>query len=331
MNKRIVFFSRKPIPGFHYSIENTINQVRNGLLKSGKWEIDWIEMPLYSKGFLPRIKLIFFAWVHKQEINHVVGDIYFISFLLPGKTLIVTIHDILFLYPKKGIVWLILWFFWIYLPVLKATSIIAISNHTKNEIIRVTGCNPLKIKVIPCLISPNFKYAPKEFNENCPVILHIGTAWNKNLSNHIKALKGITCLLKIIGQLTEIQRLELIHSEVAFHNVVQLTEEEILASYHSCDILLFASLYEGFGLPILEAQSVGRLVITSNRGAMAEVAGKGALLVDPDSVKAIHNGVISAIHNLPLRTSLLSEGIINKDKYNMQTIMQQHESVYSTF
>ena len=94
---------------------------------------------------------------------------------------------------------------------------------------------------------------------------------------------------------------------------------------------MFASLYEGFGLPILEAQSVGRLVITSNRGAMAEVAGKGALLVDPDSVKAIHNGVISAIHNLPLRTSLLSEGIINKDKYNMQTIMQQHESVYSNF
>jgi glycosyltransferase involved in cell wall biosynthesis len=331
MNRSIGFFSRKPIPGFHYSIENTLNQVRIGLLKSGKWEIDWIEMPLYSKGFLPRIRLIYFAWVHKHEINHIVGDIYFISFLLPRKTLVITIHDILFLYPKKGIVWLILWFFWIYLPVLKATTVIAISNHTKNEIIRVTGCNPLKIKVIPCLISPNFKYSPKEFNVHCPVILHIGTAWNKNLSNHIKALTGITCLLKIIGPLTEYQRLELIHSGITFQNVVQLSEEEVLATYHSCDMLLFASLYEGFGLPILEAQSVGRVVITSIRGAMAEVAGKGAVLVDPFSIKDIRYGIQSLIQDEALRKLLISEGILNKNRYKSETIINHYESIFSSF
>lgn len=101
MSKRIAFFSRKPIQGFHYSIENTLNEVRTGLLKSGKWEIDWIEMPHFSKGFLPRLKLILFAWFHKHEINHIIGDIYFIALLLPGKSLVITIHDVLFLYPKR--------------------------------------------------------------------------------------------------------------------------------------------------------------------------------------------------------------------------------------
>ena len=232
MSKRIAFFTRKPIQGFHYSIENTLNEVRAGLLKSGKWEIDWIEMPWYSKGFIPRLKLIFFAWFHKHEMNHIIGDIYFIALLLPGKSLVITIHDVLFLYPKKGISWLILWFFWVYLPVLKAKSIIAISNHTKNEIIRYTGCNAKKIKVIPCLISPHFTYSPKDFNHHYPVILHIGTAWNKNLSNHIQAVKGIPCLLRIVGKLSENHRLELINAGIDFENVVHLTDNEILSLYH---------------------------------------------------------------------------------------------------
>ena len=330
MSKRIAFFTRKPIQGFHFSIENTLNEVRAGLLKSGKWEIDWIEMPWYSKGFIPRLKLIFFAWFHKHEMNHIIGDIYFIAFLLPGKSLVITIHDVLFLYPKKGISWLILWFFWVYLPVLKAKSIIAISNHTKNEIIRYTGCNAKKIEVIPCLISPHFTYSPKDFNFHYPVILHIGTAWNKNLSNHIQAVKGIPCLLKIVGKLSENHRLELINAKIDFENVVHLTDNEILSLYHSCDILLFASLAEGFGLPILEAQTVGRAVITSNRGAMAEIAGKGALLVNPLSVESIHDGLISIIHNDSLRALCIDEGFNNTHKYGSHFILAQHDSLFSS-
>jgi glycosyltransferase involved in cell wall biosynthesis len=330
MSKRIAFFTRKPIQGFHYSIENTLNEVRAGLIKSGKWEIDWIEMPWYSKGFIPRLKLILFAWFHKHEMNHIIGDIYFIALLLPGKSLVITIHDVLFLYPKKGISWLILWFFWVYLPVLKAKSIIAISNHTKNEIIRYTGCNAKKIEVVPCLISPHFSNSPKDFNHHYPVILHVGTAWNKNLSNHIQAVKGIPCLLKIIGKLSENQRLELINAGIDFENVVHLSDHEILSSYHSCDILLFTSLAEGFGLPILEAQRVGRAVITSNRGAMAEVAGKGALLVDPLSPDEIRKGILSVINDEPLRAFYISEGFKNKDKYISQSIIDHHDRIFST-
>jgi glycosyltransferase involved in cell wall biosynthesis len=223
---------------------------------------------------------------------------------------------------------MILWFFWVYLPVLKAKSIITISNHTKNEIIRYTGCNAKKIKVIPCLISPHFSSSTKDFNHHYPVILHVGTAWNKNLSNHIQAVKDISCLLKIVGKLSENQKLELINAGIDFENVVHLSDYEILSLYHSCDILLFASLAEGFGLPILEAQRVGRAVITSNRGAMAEVAGKGALLVDPLSVESIRDGLISIINNDSVRELCIAEGFKNTYKYGSHFITDQHDRIF---
>ena len=232
---------------------------------------------------------------------------------------------------REGIDGLVLWFFWIYLPVKKAKTIIAISNHTKNEIVRVTGCNPLKIIVIPCLISSHFKFFPKKFNKNCPVILHVGTAWNKNLDSHIKALKGISCQFNIVGLLTESQKKDLFHAGIRYQNFAQLSEMEMLGFYHSCDLLLFASLTEGFGLPILEAQSVGRVVITSRGGATEEVAGNGAVLVDPLSPEDIHKGILSVINNESLRVHYISEGIKNKNKYIFQSIIDQHDKILSTF
>jgi glycosyltransferase involved in cell wall biosynthesis len=184
--------------------------------------------------------------------------------------------------------------------------------------------------VIPCLISSHFTSSPKDFNHHYPVILHIGTAWNKNLSNHIQAVKDIPCLLKIVGKLSENHRLELINAGIDFENVVHLSDHEILTLYHSCDILLFASLAEGFGLPILEAQHVGRAVISSNRGAMAEVAGKGALLVNPLSVESIRDGLISIIHNDSLRALCIAEGFKNTHKYGSYFILAQHDHLFSS-
>jgi len=71
----------------------------------------------------------------------------------------------------------------------------------------------------------------------------------------------------------------------------RLTDAELVEAYRRCDMVVFASLYEGFGLPILEAQAMGRPVITSNFGAMREAAGDGALLVDPYSVESIRDAV----------------------------------------
>ena len=69
-------------------------------------------------------------------------------------------------------------------------------------------------------------------------ILHVGTAWNKNLDNHIKALKGISCQFNIVGLLTESQKKDLFHAGIRYQNFAQLSEMEMLGFYHSCDLLL---------------------------------------------------------------------------------------------
>jgi glycosyltransferase involved in cell wall biosynthesis len=93
---------------------------------------------------------------------------------------------------------------------------------------------------------------------------------------------------------------------------------------------LFDYLSEGFGLPILEAQSVGQMVITSKGGAMAEVAGNGALLVDPLSPDEIRKGILSVINDESLRAFYISKGLKNKDKYIFQSIIDQHDRIFSS-
>lgn len=331
MNKRIGLFTRKPILNFHFSIESALKIVLNGLLKRANWQMDWLEMPTFSKGVLPRIKMIFFAWSKNHEINHILGDIYFIALAFPSKSLVITYHDLLFLHRKRGLSRLFLWLFWVLIPVFKARKIIAVSNHTKREIIRFTFCNPNKIIVIPSLISSNYKYSYKAFNQELPCILHIGTAWNKNLDHHIKALHGIPCTFKVVGKLSKCQNNNLVKSGIDFYNIVQASEDEMLEIYHACDILLFASLNEGFGLPILEAQTIGRIVVTSNFGAMAETAGEGAVLVNPYSPISIRAGILSMLNNADLRSVYLDKGFRNRSKYSTEVILDQHEEIYKSF
>ena len=75
------------------------------------------------------------------------------------------------------------------------------------------------------------------------------------------------------------------------------------------------SLYEGFGLPILEAQAVGRPIVTSSWDPMRSVAGQGALLVDPEDVEEIREGVLAIVNNAELQSKLVSKGLENVKRY----------------
>jgi len=111
-------------------------------------------------------------------------------------------------------------------------------------------------------------------------------------------------------------------------NCFNLTYEEIIKCYEDCDILCFASTYEGFGMPIIEAQAVGRPVITSTVASMPEVAGEGAYLVDPYSVTSIKKGIEKVIYDTAYRNELIRTGKENIKRFEVGKIASQYLKIY---
>ncbi len=82
----------------------------------------------------------------------------------------------------------------------------------------------------------------------------------------------------------------------------------MLEAYHRADIVSLVSTYEGFGMPIIEGQAIGRAVIAGNVASMPEIAGDGACLVDPYDVPAIRTGILRIINDPEYRESLIARG-----------------------
>jgi len=104
----------------------------------------------------------------------------------------------------------------------------------------------------------------------------------------------------------------------------------MIQAYINCDMLCFVSTYEGFGLPIIEAQACGRVVITSNNASMPEIANNGALLVNPLDVNDIKNGINLLINNSKLREELISKGIENVKRFQPEIIANQYQQLYDS-
>jgi glycosyltransferase involved in cell wall biosynthesis len=107
-----------------------------------------------------------------------------------------------------------------------------------------------------------------------------------------------------------------------------VNNDEILAAYQRCDLVLFASTHEGFGLPILEAQAVGRPVVTGNCSSMPGVAGDAACLVDPFDSQSIRAGVEQVVFNETYRTRLISRGFENAQRFSATRIAAEYARLY---
>ncbi len=93
-------------------------------------------------------------------------------------------------------------------------------------------------------------------------------------------------------------------------------------------MLVFASTYEGFGLPIVEAQATGRPVVTSDTLSMPEVAGDAACLVDPFNVESIRNGILKVIQDTGYREQLVQNGLKNVERFKPESVAMQYLALY---
>lgn len=309
------------------SIEKVFRQVAPGLESSGV-STSFQKLP-FGNGVIGILRNLLSFKAAKSDIYHVTGHVHFICLILPKARTILTVHDLGILHNRKGLRRYVLkkmLFDW---PVKRLRYITTVSDATKRELIKYTNCPQGKITVIENPVGYSIAAKEKDFNSECPILLQVGTAPNKNLDNLIRAVKSIKCKLRILGRLNKNQK-ELLHkSGVEYENVFELSESEMRDEYVNADIVAFCSTFEGFGLPIIEGQALGTPVVTSDISPLKEVAGGGAILADPFDVDSIERSMLQVIEDPSIRVAIVNKGFENVARFLPDLIANKYLKLYS--
>ena len=207
--------------------------------------------------------------------------------------LVVTVHDLAVLRHPE---WFNRWTAWysrLAVPrVLRAaTRLIAVSEFTKGEIVSLVGVDAARIDVVPNAVEDVFK--PDGPKAEGDYVLAVGTLEpRKNLERIARAVEGE---LRVVG----VRGWGGVDPPANVTWLGGVSDDELAALYRGARCLVYASLYEGFGIPVAEALACGCPVVTSRDSAMAELAGADAVYVDPTDVESIRDGVAHAVRAAP--------------------------------
>jgi glycosyltransferase involved in cell wall biosynthesis len=276
---------------------------------------------------------------------------YVLPALTPGRT-VVTIHDCIHLmfpqYLNHRLAYLYarasLW-----TAAHKSNRIFTVSEQSKRDILKFFDVPPDKIVVTPNAIDDRFSVEPtaeqitqirERYQLSHPYILYVGNIKpHKNLERLIEAFhyvrlqgRGELELLIIGDEISKLQQLRRavhrygLHRYVRFHGFV--ADQTLAVFYRLASVFVFPSLYEGFGLPPLEAMACGTPVVTSNVSSLPEVVGDAAVLVDPYSAQAIADGILRVLHSAHLRAEMRERGYARVQAYSWERSVARVREVY---
>ncbi|MDN3582815.1 glycosyltransferase family 4 protein [Mucilaginibacter flavus] len=265
-------------------------------------------------------------WYLGKKINESNAEIFYSpSFMPPWQSkipFVITIHDLNHLYYYTL-------FHKIYLKHLianlagKSKKIITVSNYTKNEMVEVLKIDPNKIEVIYNGIDSSFASNKEIYSLNRPYFLYVGN--RRKYKNILRMLQGFSkakiskeYLFVLSGDIDD--QLKKVIESLGLQNRVKflgfIKEEQLPSIYKGAYALLFVSLMEGFGLPVIESMASGTPVITSNITSMPEIAGADALLVNPIEIDSIANAIEQLVNDKKLHHELSKTGRKRAQQFN---------------
>jgi glycosyltransferase involved in cell wall biosynthesis len=286
------------------------------------------------------------------DVIHVIdhGQAYLLETLDPART-VVTCHDVILLALAHGRIGsarvppIALQILNLSLELMKrAAAIVADSDSTKRDLVTFIDVPPERITVIaPGLNQPFAPDAQRGAETrrrlglgDGPLVLHIGRTFYKNISGVLRVVaglraQGIPARLVRTGRPLAGPERDLAERLRVLDAVVELRgvpDEDLPALYNAVDLLLFPSLYEGFGWPPLEAMASGTPVVCSRAGSLGDVVGDAALTADPENVEALtwHAGAI--LGDERLRRSLVERGLAHARRFSWEETAARLIDVY---
>ncbi len=231
----------------------------------------------------------------------------------------------------------------------RAVKIITGSEHSKNDLVKFYKVPPEKIAVMHYGVSEVFRrdypvavieQARKKYANDVPYILYVGNIQpRKNLKRLLEAFVALRAQKKIHHKLVIVGKKAWLYNEVfafikgsKYINEIVLTgylsDEELAVAYKAADFFVYPSLYEGFGLPVVEAMAQGIPVITSNNSSLREIARDAALLVNPEKTIEIQSAILALAADRALHRSLAEKSLEKSRTYSWDKTAMQTKTLF---
>ncbi len=260
---------------------------------------------------------------------------------------VLTVHDLIYiLYPEYHLP-MNYHFLRLMMPrfARRADAIIAISECTRRDLVRLWHIPEEKIRVIyegidarfrPVADPPALDGVRRRYGLPDRFALYVGTIEpRKNLPALFEAWAKLHAPLPLViagkrGWLYQetFARVEALGVTDRVHFTGYVADEDLPALYSAADLFVFPSLYEGFGLPVLEAMACGTPVVTSTGGALPEVAGDAALLADPQDVDALADALQRLLASKPLRDEYRDRGFARARMFSWSRTAEETLALY---
>jgi len=266
----------------------------------------------------------------KESLDLVHIPHYVLPFFL-RRPAVVTVHDIIQLYyppPHRHYAAVRYLRFFMGRALRRARRVITVSRSSRNDLVRIFGADPSRITVVPNGVAPALAERPpreelealkERYGLRPPLILTVGNDKpHKNADVALRAFARAVRHERLPGQLVMVggilpgsslsNRAERMGLGQRVRVLGRIPWRELACLYHLSSVLVHVALYEGFGLPILEAMRAGLPVVTSNLGAMRELGEGVALLVNPLSVREVAEAMERVLIDDPLRRRMVEGG-----------------------